>query len=62
MDRSLPNGWNFALPNEEFRTADGTTFDGAGIPPRHRTPVFTEQELEQGRDSAPAKARQMLRP
>ena len=59
MDRTLPNGWSFALPNEEFRTADGTTFDGPGIPPHHRTPVFTEEEFEQGRDSALTKAREL---
>ncbi|MEU9899006.1 S41 family peptidase [Streptomyces phaeochromogenes] len=61
MDRTLPNGWSFALPNEEFRTAAGTTFDGPGIPPHHRTPVFTEEEFEQGRDSALTKARELLR-
>ncbi|WP_404829207.1 S41 family peptidase [Streptomyces albicerus] len=61
LDRALPKGWQFSLPNEEFRTADGTTFDGTGIPPQHRTPVFTEEEFEQGRDSALAKARELLR-
>ncbi|MFF1354058.1 S41 family peptidase [Streptomyces sp. NPDC058297] len=60
MDRALPNGWRFILPNEEYRRADGTTFDGPGIPPQHRTPVFTEKELDQGRDSALAKARELL--
>ncbi|MEV0220061.1 S41 family peptidase [Streptomyces sp. NPDC050704] len=61
LDRALPNGWRFSLPNEEFRTADGTTFDGPGIPPHHRTPVFTDKELDQNRDSALTKARKLLR-
>jgi hypothetical protein len=52
LDRSLPNGWAFGLPNEEFLTRDGRTFDGAGIPPDVRTPVFTEQEFAQNRDSS----------
>ncbi|MFD9438285.1 S41 family peptidase [Streptomyces sp. NPDC060006] len=61
LERALPNGWTFSLPNEEFRTAEGTTFDGPGIPPHHRTPVFTEEELAQGHDGALKKARELLR-
>ncbi|TCO49719.1 tricorn protease-like protein [Actinocrispum wychmicini] len=49
--RELPNGWIFALPNEEYLTATGRTYDGAGIPPHIRTPVFGA-ELAQGKDSA----------
>ncbi|MGW7521621.1 S41 family peptidase [Streptomyces sp. NPDC054796] len=60
LDRSLPNGWSFALPNEEFLTADGHTFDGTGIPPTHRTPVFTEEEFAAHRDSALRRARELL--
>ncbi|MEV0407132.1 S41 family peptidase [Actinoallomurus sp. NPDC050550] len=52
LDRHLPNGWAFGLPDEEFLTRTGTTFDGAGIPPDVRTPVFTDEELAKGRDSA----------
>jgi Peptidase family S41/Tricorn protease C1 domain len=50
--RQLPNGWLFGLPNEEFLTRDGRTFDGVGIPPDIQTPVFTEEEFAQNRDSA----------
>lgn len=50
--RSLPNGWKFVLPNEEFLTRDGRTFDGTGIPPQLRTPVFTDEEFANDRDSA----------
>ncbi|WP_103377201.1 S41 family peptidase [Streptomyces noursei] len=60
LQRALPNGWSFGLPNEEFLTADGRTFDGPGIPPAVRTPVFTEAELSARRDSALARARRLL--
>ncbi|MEU7169671.1 S41 family peptidase [Streptomyces morookaense] len=54
LDRHLPNGWTFGLPNEEFVDAgDGrTTYDIRGIAPDVATPVFTEEELRSGRDSA----------
>ncbi|WP_406278583.1 S41 family peptidase [Embleya sp. NBC_00896] len=52
LERVLPNGWHIGLPNEEFRTADGRTFDGAGIPPHLAEPVFTDEEFAQHRDSA----------
>ncbi|UNO42841.1 S41 family peptidase [Streptomyces sp. MST-110588] len=60
MDRTLPNGWTFSLPNEEFMTARGRTYDGTGIPPAIRTPVFTDQELDARRDSALTRARELL--
>ncbi|MEU1626092.1 S41 family peptidase [Streptomyces sp. NPDC020096] len=52
MDRELPGGWTFGLPNEEFLTHDGRTFDGPGIPPDIREPVFTDEEFVHRRDSA----------
>ncbi|WP_269858790.1 S41 family peptidase [Streptomyces sp. RPT161] len=52
LDRDLPNGWTFGLPNEEFLTRDGRTFDGQGIPPDIREPVFTAGEFGHRRDSA----------
>ncbi len=60
LDRRLPNGWTFGLPNEEFLTADGRTFDGPGIPPALPTPVFTDEELSARRDSALTRARELL--
>ncbi|MFH9422404.1 S41 family peptidase [Streptomyces sp. NPDC017529] len=60
MDRTLPNGWKFALPNEEFRTADGRTFDGTGIPPAVRVPVFAPEDLAARRDPALTRARALL--
>ncbi|MEV1021234.1 S41 family peptidase [Streptomyces sp. NPDC050264] len=52
MARKLPNGMEVWLPNEKFLTRSGTTFDGTGIPPHLRTPVFTEEEFAKNRDSA----------
>lgn len=49
--RQLPNGWTFAVPNEEYLTPAGTTDDGTGIPPDIHTPVFGD-ELSTGQDSA----------
>ncbi|MEU2792948.1 S41 family peptidase [Streptomyces sp. NPDC007100] len=60
MDRTLPNGWKFALPNEEFLTADGRTFDGTGIPPAVRVPVFAAGDLAARRDPALSRARSLL--
>jgi hypothetical protein len=60
MPRTLPNGWQFALPNEEYTTATGRTFDVTGIPPTIACPVFTAAELEHGVDSALRTARAAL--
>ncbi|WP_030024186.1 S41 family peptidase [Streptomyces monomycini] len=60
LDRTLPNGWTFALPNEEFLTADGRTFDGTGIPPAVRIPVFAAADLAARRDPALSRARALL--
>jgi C-terminal processing protease CtpA/Prc len=51
MDRTLPNGSTFFLPSEVYRTAAGTSYDGAGVPPDIGRPVFTSAELNGGRDS-----------
>lgn len=59
--RKLPNGWDFILPNEEFRTATWQSYDGPGIPPDLRTPVFTPAELTNGKDSAVTTALRVLR-
>ncbi|MEU4931468.1 S41 family peptidase [Streptomyces yokosukanensis] len=52
MVRYLPDGLVFALPNEEFLTRTGRTFDGTGIPPQLTEPVFTKEEFAKNRDSA----------
>ncbi|WP_405991463.1 S41 family peptidase [Streptomyces sp. NBC_00986] len=60
MTRHLPNGMAAWLPNEEFLTHSGHTFDGTGIPPQVRVPVFTEKEFAEGRDSGFKAAVRML--
>lgn len=59
--RKLPNGWLFGLPNEVFRTPEGTTFDGPGIPPDIAVPVFSTEDLAAGKDPGVAKAVEVLR-
>ncbi len=61
LDRRLPNGWTFGLPNEVFRTPEGTTFDGPGIPPDIAVPVFADEDVAAGKDPGMAKAVQVLR-
>lgn len=52
LRRTLPNGWQFELPNELFLTQSGQYFDGAGIPPNIPAPVFQADDLDAGKDSA----------
>ncbi len=52
LPRHLPNGWRFWLPNELFLTEDGKYFDGPGIPPDVKIPVFRSADIEAGRDPA----------
>jgi len=54
--RALPNGWSFGLPNEVFRTQQGTTFDGIGIAPDIAVPVFADADLAAGLDPGLARA------
>jgi C-terminal processing protease CtpA/Prc len=60
LGRRLPNGWRFGLPNEVFRTPEGATFDGPGIPPDLAVPVFADGDVAAGRDPAMAKALEIL--
>lgn len=52
LNRSLPNGWRFRLPNEIYYTADGKSFDGAGVPPDIEVPFFSPEDMQAGRDTA----------
>ncbi len=52
LNRRLPNGWRFDLPNEIYFTADGKAFDGNGIPPDVRVPFFSAKDLQIGQDTA----------
>ena len=58
--RTLPNGWRFGLPNEVFRSPEGKTFDGPGIPPDIAVPVFADRDLAAGRDPGLERARTEL--
>jgi hypothetical protein len=60
LDRKLPNGWSFGLPNEVYRTPKGTTFDGIGIPPDIEVAVYADEDVSAGRDPGIAKALQVL--
>ncbi|MFE0249557.1 S41 family peptidase [Streptomyces sp. NPDC059010] len=61
MQRGLPNGMAAWLPNEEYLTRTGRTFDGTGIPPHLSEPVFTKEEFAKKRDSAFDRAVNILR-
>ncbi|MFD4508225.1 S41 family peptidase [Streptomyces sp. NPDC058457] len=61
MTRDLPNGMAVWLPNEEYLTRTGHTFDGTGIPPQITEPVFTDEEFTKNRDSAFDRAVALLR-
>ncbi|MGW0689525.1 S41 family peptidase [Streptomyces sp. NPDC002754] len=61
LTRTLPNGMEVWLPNELFLNRSGTTYDGIGIPPNVRAPVFTDEEFTKNRDSAFDAALALLR-
>jgi C-terminal processing protease CtpA/Prc len=60
LNRSLPNGWRFRLPNEVYYTANGKSFDGAGVPPDIAVPFFSTEDMEAGRDTALEKTIQVI--
>jgi len=61
LGRRLPNGWRFGLPNEVFRTPEGTTFDGVGIPPDVAVPVFADEDVAAEKDPALAAALRVIK-
>lgn len=50
--RRLPNRWHIGLPNEIFRSPDGRTFDGRGVPPDVVIPTLRVADLQAARDPA----------
>jgi hypothetical protein len=60
LQRSLPNGWQFGLPNEIYDTADGTAYDAVGVPPDVPVQFFTPEDLKASRDTALDEAIQQL--
>lgn len=61
LNRTLPNGWKFRLPNEIYLTADGKAFDGTGLPPDVPVNFFMHEDLNIGRDAALEEAQAVLR-
>src|SRR5205814_2677309 len=45
LDRHLPNGWSFSLPNAVYRTADGNAFDAEGITHDLRAPMIADSAV-----------------
>jgi hypothetical protein len=60
LDRTLPNGWTFGISNEIYRTKEGKTFEGFGVPPNIVVQIFPTEDLINGRDSALDKALELL--
>lgn len=61
LDRQLPNGWVFGMPDEEYRTPSWSTYDVTGIPPDIRVPTLTPEQFADGRDPAFQAALRRLR-
>ena len=60
LNHFLPNGWLLGLPNEHYVTLEGERFDVVGLPPDVEVPVFTTEDLDEGRDSAVDEALERL--
>ena len=60
ITRELPNGWLYSLSIGDWRAADGTSYEGIGLPPD--TVVHNEvQELRNGIDRVLDTAIDLLR-
>jgi len=62
LERHLPNGWTFSLPNAIYRTADGRAFDVQGITPDIKIPLFADEDVAAREDPAMAMAVRLLSP
>ncbi|MEM0993338.1 MAG: S41 family peptidase [Bacteroidota bacterium] len=51
INRDLPNGWGYAMSIGDWRAADGTSYEGLGIPPDILVENKTEEVLA-GKDEA----------
>ncbi|MEO0399997.1 MAG: S41 family peptidase [Pseudomonadota bacterium] len=56
----LPNGWQFSLSNEEYLTADGSSYEGQGIPADVETPVYVTGDIVGNLDLSEQKAVEVL--
>ena len=60
MLRELPNGWGYSMSIGEWRAADGTSYEGKGLPPDLLV-QNRRSDLLNGTDSALEKAIELLR-
>lgn len=61
LTRNLPGCTvSFGLPNEDFVTENGVSFDRFGIPPDICIPTFSETDLAEANDVAMDKARELI--
>ncbi|MFM2313913.1 MAG: hypothetical protein RLZZ04_3189 [Cyanobacteriota bacterium] len=60
LTKTLPNGWKFGLGNQLYFTEEGKNFETEGIPADVQVPVFTDEDLANGRDSAIEKTEEIL--
>jgi hypothetical protein len=61
LNRTLPNGWTFTLGNELYFDGEGKIVEESkGIAPDIEVPVFTDEDLANGRDSAVEKAEEIF--
>jgi carboxyl-terminal processing protease len=60
FERHLPNGWTFTLSNEVYQAADGTLYEGRGIPPDLTVSALRAADRALGRDAGIEAAREHL--
>jgi hypothetical protein len=60
LDRTLPNGWEFGLPNEVFLDAENHHYEKRGVPPDHEVAVFDPEDLKAGKDRAIEKVFELI--
>lgn len=60
LGRTLPNGWEFGLPNEVFLDAENHHYEQRGVPPDHEVPVFAPEDLKAGKDRAIEKVFELI--
>lgn len=51
LPKTLPNGWSFALSNEQYQDIKGNDYESIGIPVQHSAPLFAPEKIEQGIDA-----------
>ncbi|HEY1014248.1 MAG TPA: S41 family peptidase, partial [Herpetosiphonaceae bacterium] len=58
LEKRLPNGWEFTLSNEIYRSPAGEAFEGAGVPPHVATAAGPPASVDErfGRDIRAAAA------